>query len=171
MRKSMPPSRILIVRHGEKPGDPGQDQPGDGDDLSTRGFARAAAMAFVLTEKFGPFDYLFAAARSHHSNRPIETLAPLSAQIRMDINDEYADDNYQNVANQLLSNGDYRGKSVLVCWHHGKIPKLAAALGVLNPPNPWPAEIFDRIWIMTFTGNTVIFDNKPQSILFGDSAT
>ena len=36
------------------------------------------------------------------------------------------------LAAELLTNPRYASKTVLVCWHHGKIPRLAKALGSLR---------------------------------------
>jgi hypothetical protein len=165
----MPPSKILILRHAEKPGAPGEDQPSDGCDLSTRGFARAAALAYILPDRFGPSDFLVAAAESKHSNRPIETITPLAQRLSLPIESNHPDGDYQGLADALLSHDKYAGRTVVVCWHHGKIPDLAAAMGVSDPPQPWPAVAFDRVWAITFSGGNVVLSNLPQCVLFGDS--
>lgn len=65
-----PPKQILIIRHGEKPGDPGMDSKDDGPDLSTKGYERAAALAFELPAAFGEIDYLFAAPQVNEQRSP-----------------------------------------------------------------------------------------------------
>lgn len=166
----MVPYRILILRHAEKSGIPDEDQPEDGPDLSSRGLARAAALAYLLPERFGPVDFLIAAAESRHSNRPIETIEPLARRLQLPINSKHPTADFQGLANALFDHGKYAGTSVLVCWHHGTIPELAAALKVTTPPASWPGEVFDRVWIITYSNGTTTFTNKPQCVLFGDSA-
>ena len=164
------PSQILIIRHGEKPGDPGVDAATDGMDLSMKGGERAAALAVFIPASFPKPDFLFATQISAHSNRPVETITPLSVALKLPINSKHPDDDYPAVANHLLSEQKYAGKNVLICWHHGKIPKLAAALGVPNPPTPWPADVFDRVWQITFANGGATLKNLPQALLFGDAA-
>ena len=41
---------------------------------------------------------------------------------------------------------------MLVCWHHGRIPELAAALGATKAPGRWGDAVFDRVWVVTFDG-------------------
>jgi len=165
------PAQILIVRHAEKPGLAEVDQESDGPDLSTRGFGRAAAMAYLLTERTGPIDFVIAAADSKHSSRPRETVTPLADRLNLQINLNHPQDDFQGLADAVFSHDKYAGKTPLVCWHHGKIPDLAAALGVVNPPRPWPPQEFDRIWVITFASPTATLSIVPQCILFGDSET
>jgi hypothetical protein len=57
---------------------------------------------------------------------------------------------------------------VLICWHHGKIPDLAKALGVFNPPK-WDGKVFDRVWQITYTKGKASLADLPQMLLYGDS--
>ena len=65
-----PTTLVLIIRHGEKPGDSGDEKESDGSDLSTRGHIRAAALAKHIPTEFGKPDFIFATAATKHSNRP-----------------------------------------------------------------------------------------------------
>jgi hypothetical protein len=195
----MPPALVLIVRHGEKLGDPNND--GDGcPNLSVRGSARAAALpslfqpantalscqwqargpnlqgTYASTQESGTPTYpipafLFATAPSNNSNRPLETITPLSVALSLEINNKHKDGDYAKVAEDLLTNSKYEGQNVLICWHHGQIPDLAAALKAQNIP-PWPGTVFDRVWQIPFTNGTAgPVQNAPQSLLYGDSST
>ena len=50
----------------------------------------------------------------------------------------------------LLGGGQFDGKTVLICWHHGKIPALLDALGAdhraLLGGDEWPKYIYG--WIV-----------------------
>src|SRR6266851_6948263 len=114
------PSQVLIIRHGEKVGDPKKDDDG-GRHLSIRGSARAAALPSLFvpvqpqlscrvhhgTEEFtcnyppvplkgtaprftGP-NHIFATQASKHSKRPIETVTPLATALKVPLNDGFAD--------------------------------------------------------------------------------
>jgi hypothetical protein len=194
------PSLVLIIRHGEKLGDPSTDQSG-GPDLSIRGSSRAAALpslfvpatsefACVLTAadgsgftcessqigqtgnppRFTTPDFLFATTASKNSNRPVETITPLAAALQLDIDDKHSNSDYARVASDILTNAKYAGLTVLVCWHHGNIPNLAQQLGIASPPS-WPGTVFDRVWQITFPNGAASLQNSPQMLLYGDSSS
>jgi len=56
----------------------------------------------------------------------------------------------------------------LICWHHGKIPDLAKALGVKRPPK-WDGKVFDRVWQITYPKGKASLEDLPQMLLYGDS--
>src|SRR5271163_2042522 len=109
------PRQVLIIRHAEKPGDPGADNPPDGPNLSTRGYERAGALAPYVPAQFGRPDFLFATQATASSNRPVETITPLSKAINVAIDSKHADNEYGKVATDILGNGKYAGKLVLIC--------------------------------------------------------
>jgi hypothetical protein len=129
-QSAQPPATILLIRHAEKLTD-GQM------DLSPVGFERAK----VIPELFGgpaPHnlprpDFLFATHVSKKSNRPVETITPLSVALKLPIDSTYADDDYASLAKLLLS-GKYAGKVVLVAWHHGKLSSPRRLASLPNPP-------------------------------------
>lgn len=164
--------QVIIIRHGEKPGDPEVDNDADGADLSTRGYERAGALAPYVPEAFGRPDFLFATQASKHSNRPVETITPLANALGLPINAKHADDDFKKVAEDILGNSKYAGKRILICWHHGKIPELTAALGGNPPEQHWPGTVFDRFWVIDYGGKRdgLAVENLPQRLLYGDSA-
>jgi len=83
--------QIIIIRHGEKPGDPTTDNDADGIDLSTRGYERAGALAVYIPATFGKPNFLFATQASKRSNRPVETITPLAQALKLDIDSKYGD--------------------------------------------------------------------------------
>lgn len=196
----MPPALVLIIRHGEKLGDPTND--GDGcPHLSVRGSARAAALpslfqkpgtalsctwagngqqitgTYAASNENGNPTYpiptvLFATQPSKNSTRPLETITPLSVALGLAINSNHADNDFAKVASDILTKPAYNGQTVLICWHHGKIPDLATALGAQKIPAKWPGTTFDRVWQIRFTdGTTGDVQDSPQSLLYGDSNT
>ena len=193
------PSQVLIIRHGEKVGDPKKDNDG-GRHLSVRGSARAAAVPSLFlaalpqlscalhhhavdfvgsyrqipskgaTSRFPTPNFIFATARSKHSKRPIETVTPLAAALNLPINDRFADKDpdIKQMAGAILHDLAFAGKVVLICWHHGKIPDIAKALGISQPPK-WDGKAFDRVWQITFPRGKAALVDLPQQLLFGDS--
>jgi hypothetical protein len=192
------PDQVLIIRHGEKVGDPKKDDDG-GRHLSISGSARAAALpslfavaqpqlSCALVQKAKEFhgdyrqiplkgkasrfptpNYIFATQRSKNSKRPIETVTPLATALSLPLNDGFADKDaaIQKMTNAILN--DFPGRIILVCWHHGKIPDIAKALGISKPPK-WDGKVFDRVWQITFPKGKAALKDLPQELLFGDSS-
>jgi phosphohistidine phosphatase SixA len=159
------PRIVLIIRHAEKP------SPTEGEkdpDLTKAGYARADALAHVIPDAFPRPDFLFASKRSKNSNRPVETIIPLSKALQEEIVTDFKDDDYPALAKTILTDEKYAGKVVLISWHHGKIPQLAKALGVKDAPQKWDANVFDRVWEINYDHGTANFENLPQKAMPGD---
>ena len=103
-----------------------------------------------------------------HSNRPIETITPLSQSLKLPINHDFADIETASLA-KLVMGGKYAGKTVLICWHHGEIPHLAAAFGVVGAPKHWDEAVFDKVWQITWVDGVATLKIVPQELLPGDS--
>lgn len=158
-----PPATIYLIRHAEKPADKRPD-------LTQQGFLRAALLPNLFTApgaKLPKPDVLFATARSKNSNRPFETVMPLSAALNLPILNDILDEDFPSLAKRLLS-GEFAGKIVLVSWHHGKLPDLTTALGV-TPPYKWPDAQFDRIWRIDYKDGKATLTDLPMQLLPGDS--
>lgn len=113
---------------------------------------------------------IFATARSKHSQRPIETVTPLALALNLHINDRYADKDadIKKITDAILNDPTFFDEVVLICWHHGKIPAIAKALGIAKPPK-WDGKIFDRVWQITFPKGKATLTDLPQMLLYGDS--
>ncbi len=104
-----------------------------------------------------------------HSHRTLETITPLSQRLRVLPDAHYAKSEVGELAQEVLTNLKYERRTVLICWEHHYIPKLAAALGVRPEPPKWPEEVFDRVFIITYRGGQASLVNMPQRLMFGDS--
>ena len=160
------PHIVMIIRHAEKP----DETDGTVDiNLSKQGFQRAAALAKVIPDNFPHPDFLIATKQSKSSNRPAETITPLSQALHEPIESTFKDDEFDQLAKQILTDPKYAGKTVLIAWHHGKIPELAKALGAKNVPDKWDPKVFNRVWQVTYDGGTASWKDLPQNALPGDS--
>jgi phosphohistidine phosphatase SixA len=158
------PKAIFIIRHAEKP-DPNPDKD---PDLTPRGVERATALVHVIPDHFCTPDFIIATADSAHSNRPRETVTPLAKSLKLDLINSYATADIDQLAHDLLTDPKYAGKTILICWHHEKIPDLAKALGA-DAPKTWASDVFDRVWVLTFSQGHVTFADEPQKALPSDS--
>jgi len=144
------PSRILLMRHADKTDDP------DNEDLSDAGQARAAKLATYIPQTFGKPDYIIATARSKHSNRPRETVAPLADALGEAVEHDFENDEFEDLADEIFSDPAYKGKTLVICWHHGKLPAIAALLGAQPGayPDPWPDDAYNLILDFRYDPNS-----------------
>jgi len=129
-------------------------------------------LANSIPQLFGDLDCLIAARSSSRSARPLETVTPLSKVLDQEVESEYGNTDYVALMGKLLGSGGgkYKGKSVLLCWHHEMIPRIAHALGANSAPRKWLNQVFDRIWMLNYMKDgKVQFCDIPQRLLNGDS--
>jgi broad specificity phosphatase PhoE len=161
-----PPATIFLIRHAEKLTDGEMD-------LSSTGQERARLLSQAFSPNGGRPDLptpqvLFAAHVSKHSDRSLQTLTPLATSLHLPIDDSFRTEDFEDLASALLS-GEYAGKIVLVAWHRGTIPQLAAALGATPPYSVWPEDQFDRIWRIDYVGGKATLRDLPLAMMPGDS--
>jgi hypothetical protein len=163
-------TNILMIRHAEKPD--------SGTGLAVEGQERAQAYViyfqnYSLDGNSLKLDYLFAAADSSESHRPRLTIEPLSEAIGLEINDKHKDKDFQKVADDILQNAKYNDSNILICWHHGEILDLAAALGVDAsklppvshwPTPPWPSDVFGWLLQLCYDGEGNIISSQTACI-------
>ncbi len=143
-------STVLLVRHAEKPE--------QGAGLTPEGQRRAVAYVDFFTHyRLGgqplKVDALFAAKDSEHSMRSRLTLTPLSSALKLPLDTAFEGKDFAALAARLRG-GEYKGKTVAVCWKHGEILALAEALGVdpgklpasAHWPTKWPDAEFR--WVL-----------------------
>lgn len=152
----MGPKRIVIVRHAEKPA---SRKP----HLAVRGEMRAIGLSKLLPKVLKP-DFVFASTSTKHSARPYQTIRPTADKLGVDVSTMYADKEIKKLVKDFRKK-QFRGKTILICWHHGQLPKLIQELGYAPPYDQWPEELFDRIINIDANGIT----NLPQRLLFGDA--
>jgi hypothetical protein len=178
--------KIMLIRHAEKPGEPpppfGVDETGQEDpvELVVRGWQRAGAIACLFaqwTAASRPSGLMtpgtiYATAAVHHAGRslrPQHTVTPLAAVLNIAVDIQFAlgDEADLAVAAQQGPN------TVLIAWHHERIPGLANAILGNNTtcPQVWPDERFDVVWVFDRAPGQAgwQFSQVPQMLLAGDS--
>lgn len=160
------PRLVLLIRHAEKPDAAKED---NDPNLSKRGFERAEALAKVIPANFAQPDFILATRQSAHSNRPVETVEPLAKRLNLQIESSFKDDEFAALAHEVMTDPKFAGKTVLIAWHHGKIPELAHSLGASNAPDKWDGKQFDRVWEISYDHGMATFSNRAQRALPGDA--
>ncbi len=141
---------LLLVRHAEKPE--------SGQGLTPAGEARARAYAsyfrhFAL-EAGGPparIDAVVATLDTPKSARPRLTVEPIAHALGVPVQQPVANEDVTGLADWLHHGAPKR--TVLIAWHHGKLPKLLEALnagcaGVV--PDKWPDEVYDWVVVVRY---------------------
>ena len=95
------------------------------------------------------------AASSIGTNRPVETLEPLSAALNMTIDTSYGRDDVDDLVAGIA---DLDGDAVaVVCWEHSVLTDIATALGVDDAPE-YPSSEYD--WQWTVRRGELVQDNE-----------
>jgi hypothetical protein len=178
----MPASKILVIRHAEKP-----DGSADGvlptgkrnaESLTVDGWQRAGALATLFAPARGPHQdphlatpaFLYASKTNarKHSHRPYQTLMPLAAKLGLTINDAFKKDEYELM---LVDAGGCDGV-VLIAWQHEFIPRIGNSItgNDTTVPQKWPGARFDMVWSFTRRRGGYAFAQVPELLLDGDSA-
>ena len=162
---------IFLVRHGEKPA--------TGTGLSPAGQQRADAYAKYFQNLKDPagktihWDYLFACLDSDNSDRPLLTITPLAAALKKKVDTTYKDKDYAKLVAHFQQNAkQYAGSNILICWHHGEILQLTAAMGASsttlpatsNWPAKWPGDVFGWLLKIFYKSDGTIHHSSTQVI-------
>jgi hypothetical protein len=175
-------TKIMIVRHAEKPDDSGaingispQGTP-DPEDLTPRGWQRAGALARFFAPRDGSFadpdlaspDVIYASQVGHHSPsaRPQHTVTPLADLLGKPINLDHPKGDETGLVTAVLASTGV----ALIAWQHEAIPAIARLIldNTLAVPAVWPDDRFDLVWILTRQGQAWSFRQVPQLLLPGD---
>ena len=175
--------KIMVIRHAEKPDGAGtilgvtESGINDPNELAVRGWQRAGALAQLFSPDGVGGDHarlevpaaIFATAATalKKSLRPQHTVQPLAEKLGLIVATDFgAGDEIKLVAAARKVTG-----SVLICWHHEKIPAIAA--GFLGPeatfPRKWADERFDVVWVFVPFAGGWRLEQVPQMLLAGDS--
>jgi hypothetical protein len=145
--------------------------------LSVIGWQRAGALATLFAPSRGPLQHpalatphflIASAIPPGTTERPKETLEPLSRKLSMPISASFLPGQEKIVASEAMA----RYGVVLISWGHQGIPLIAnKILGSRTiVPQTWPENRFDLVWIFDWYAarDTYVFSQLPQQILGGD---
>jgi hypothetical protein len=191
-----PPSKIMIIRHAEKPPKPpnkkgpwdvvSDGQSGSGKSLIVQGWQRAGALnAFFAPYKASPAnsaiatpDYIYAATPADESQRPWETVTPLAAWLKYEENTPQFNTSFAigGGESQMVQSVLGLSGTVLICWEHDNImPNIMQAIDKAVPitnyasiPNPWPG-VFYLVWVLDLHGTTYKWSSQNQNLIAGDA--
>ncbi len=159
------PKQIIMIRHGEKIDD-------SHNDLSPQGCQRAYQLPLFFNTYKNDIVAIYAqqSPKAKSSIRPLETIAPTAKMLNIKINNQFLRDDVESVAQDILNNKAYNGKTILVSWEHDAIINLAGALGYSVPKKlkKWPSSTFDQAWIVsykTLNSNSAVLNIVAEHVL------
>jgi hypothetical protein len=170
------PSKVMIIRHGEKPTIKHQppfgvtaDGEQDWESLTVRGWLRAGALEALFAPSNGPppkpalaKPSLIYASKprdpgvvapedddSSKSKRPLQTVTPLASKLKIAPNLGYGKGDEAALVKDVLA----QAGAILICWQHECIYEIARNLVGTNPPeraipSKWPGDRFDLVWVL-----------------------
>jgi broad specificity phosphatase PhoE len=177
-------SRIMIIRHGEKPSDDGSihgvDQHGSHDptELSVRGWQRAGALVRLFAPLNGAIsnqalatpEHIFACGPKDHapSVRSVHTVQTLAEFLNRSVDQSMQKGDEKKLAKAAIS----AQGPVLIAWEHDVIPDIVAAISGEDQlcPRKWPDSRFDVVWVLDKNGSGWSFSQAAQMALPGDRA-
>ena len=192
------PSKIMIIRHGEKPTVKRESPYGvtadgaqDFESLLVRGWQRAGALAALFAPARGPLQdanlavptLIYASEpekndadseghKGSKSLRPLQTIQPLAGRLGLTPDLGFEKGQEKELAKDVMSQSGV----VLISWQHESILDIvkhlikgAAVAGSI--PGDWPGERFDIVWVLappTAQNPSWVFVQVPQRLLEGD---
>jgi hypothetical protein len=172
----MPTTKIIVVRHAEKPnGEAGlmPDGSQNPEALTATGWKRANALVGLFDPANGASPRAPLAkpkslfASGSESLRPKQTITPLATALALPITTFPKGQEVQLVAAVKTAEGP-----TLISWQHEAIPLIATLIrgGADGIPPKWPGQRFDLVWVLDRQENgTWTFAQAPQLLLPGDS--
>jgi hypothetical protein len=189
-----PPSKIMIIRHAEKPPNaPNKSGPWDvqldgqsgaGKSLIVHGWQRAGALGtFFAPYKSKPVNpgivtphHIYAANPKGETQRPWETVVPLAAWLNYKQGSsqfciQYSVGDEKHLVKSVL---EHRGP-VLISWEHlhimpdmiGHIQESYPITNYASIPAQWP-DVFYLVWVLDLDNDKYTWTSVNQNLLAGD---
>lgn len=179
----MSATKIMIVRHGEKPSDDGKvqgvtaDGKADPEELIVRGWQRSGALVRLFAPRGGAFvdprlaqpKTVFASDVGKHSKslRPQHTVLAVATFLNLKLDLDYKKGDEPALAKAVVA----ATGPVLIGWEHEAIPDIVNAIvgNTTTCPQKWSGTRFDLVWVLDQNTKGWTFSQVPQLVLPGDS--
>jgi len=157
----MPATKIMVIRHAEKPSDDGtiagvaQDGSKNPEELVIRGWERAGALVRFFVPRDGRFtdprlatpNIIFASAVAPHSKslRSQHTVQGVANLLHKPVNLRHPKGDEASLASDAVAADGV----VLIAWEHEAIPEIANSImgDKTTCPQKWPGSRFDLVWV------------------------
>jgi hypothetical protein len=176
-------TRIMLIRHAEKPnsaGILGVSVTGHEDrrSLTVHGWQRAGALIALFRPRrkqcsdalLSMPTAIYASRPTPNSARPLQTVEPLAQTLSISIDLSYGHEDEVALAGAASANNGI----VLISWKRDGLPLLGHSIAgnLTTCPQLWPEDRFDVIWVFDRPDKTApwTFTQVPQLLLPGDLA-
>jgi hypothetical protein len=181
----VPPRKVIIIRHAEKPAEgvaDGVDMAGNPDphSLTPAGWQRAGALVRFFAPRTGQGvlpvstpDAIFAAGvgPGRPSKRAIQTAWPLASFLARERAVPFVASHLKDDLDALAEDVLARSGCVLLVWEHKMMAALVHRLtSGAHRLAPWDSECFDGIWLLDRSGSGWAFSQASQHLLPADRA-
>jgi broad specificity phosphatase PhoE len=175
-------TRIMIIRHAEKPAKSGPpygvdwDGAPHPDSLSPRGWQRGGALATFFAPSRGALQspaisvpqYIFACGKEKERDRlrPLQTVTLLGEKLGIAVDTTFVKGEEARLAERAMALSGV----VLISWEHRNIHLIANHIlgDSTRAPQHWPEERFDIVWICDLSEGVYRFRQLPQLLMPGD---
>ena len=160
---------VMIIRSAE-------EAPADARALSDVGRARASALASL----FAPPGRLpkagldrpaavYACAPADQRAPVVDTVTPLAQRLRLTVITDFDDRQTAALVKRVVS----QPGPTVICARNSETPTIARGFAPVNttPPDEWPANRFDVVWVLTQTTDGWLFTQIPELVLPGDQTS
>jgi hypothetical protein len=181
----MPATKIMVIRHAEKPSDDGAVQgvtkagTRDSEELVVRGWQRSGALVRLFAPRDGKFvdprlaepRTIFASTigKKSKSLRPQHTVEDLAHVLGLKLDLRFPKGGEGDLVKAALA----ADGPVLIAWEHEAIPDIGNHIvgNATTCPQNWPGERFDLVWVFDrrASGAGWAFAQVPQLLLHGDA--
>jgi hypothetical protein len=177
----MPATKIMLIRHAEKPEGKAVGVTADGkedaEELIVRGWQRSGALVRFFDPRNGNFvdprlaqpKTIFASGVGKHSNslRPQHTVLELATVLKITLDLKFPKGNETDLAKAAAA----ATGPVLIAWEHEDIPTIGNTIvgNSTTCPQKWDGARFDLVWVLDQKTGGWSFAQVPQLLLSGDS--
>lgn len=121
------PQAVILIPHAEKQS--------NGPDLTKQGRRTARFYAHAITRDAAitPNAIIANSTVDQRALGSIQTCQPLARKLKLKVDSEYQESDYQTMVHKVLSAQSYNGKVVAICWDVHNFPQILKDFGVTQP--------------------------------------
>lgn len=148
------PAQVVIVSYAESTASGNLTSTGSCNGVERANYFPSYLTSTATLNAYGPPAALYGARQTatYPGLNVLQSLTPSSRYFRLPIHAGYSYLESSGLADEILNNPDYDGKTVFIVWDFYEIPDLINAFGYSSPALPTP-EAYNRTYVLPFPIN------------------
>jgi hypothetical protein len=148
------PAQVVIVSYAESTDSGNLTSTGSCNGVERANYFPSYLSSTATLNAFGPPAALYGARQTaaYPGLNVLQSLTPSSRYFRIPIHAGYSYLESSGLADEILNNPDYDGKTVFIVWDFYEIPDLINAFGYSSPALPTPVA-YNRTYVLPFPIN------------------